>query len=51
MYDFVEYELPLWPFGELSFALVKKDLEKIFNFRSQIFFKKFANKSSESQGH
>jgi len=32
--DRVEYELPLWPFGELVYPLVRRELDRIFRFRS-----------------
>jgi ligand-binding SRPBCC domain-containing protein len=32
--DQVEYELPLWPFGEIAYPLVRYELGRIFRFRS-----------------
>jgi ligand-binding SRPBCC domain-containing protein len=32
--DRVEYELPVWPFGELAYPLVRYELDRIFRFRS-----------------
>jgi ligand-binding SRPBCC domain-containing protein len=31
--DVVRYALPLWPLGELSMPLVRRDLKRIFDFR------------------
>lgn len=31
--DTVHYALPLWPLGELAAPLVRRDLERIFDFR------------------
>ena len=31
--DRVEYELPVWPFGELAYPLVRYELDRIFRFR------------------
>ena len=32
--DRVEYDLPVWPFGELAYPLVRYELDRIFRFRS-----------------
>ena len=34
VHDRVEYELPLWPFGEISYPMVRYQLDRIFRFRS-----------------
>ena len=33
MRDTVRYALPLWPLGELAMPLVRRDLQKIFDYR------------------
>jgi ligand-binding SRPBCC domain-containing protein len=33
MRDVIRYALPLWPLGELALGLVRRDLERIFDFR------------------
>lgn len=33
--DDVQYRLPFWPLGELAYALVKAELERIFRFRQR----------------
>ena len=44
MYDYIDYDVPLWPFGEIGLWMIKKDLKKIFNFRSKILTQKFNQK-------
>lgn len=41
MTDRVLYKLPMWPLGEISLPLVKRDVESIFNFRRKVIEKKF----------
>jgi ligand-binding SRPBCC domain-containing protein len=33
--DEVEYRLPLWPFGEVAYPLVRAQLQRIFQFRQE----------------
>ncbi len=35
MLDLVDYELPLWPVGELAHGIVRRQLERIFDFRER----------------
>ncbi len=47
MHDYVDYELPLGPLGQLAHALfVRRTLGKIFNFRQQEIARRFAKQSS-----
>jgi ligand-binding SRPBCC domain-containing protein len=42
MRDTVRYALPLWPLGELSAPLVRRDLARIFDFRHAACARHFA---------
>ena len=42
MRDTVRYALPLWPLGELSAPLVRRDLARIFDFRRDACARRFA---------
>lgn len=42
MRDTVRYALPLWPLGELSAPLVRRDLARIFDFRQAVCARQFA---------
>ena len=33
--DEVRYRLPLWPFGEVAYPIVRRQVEKIFRFRQE----------------
>lgn len=45
MYDYIDYDPPLWPFGEVALWMIKKDLKQIFDFRSKLLIEKFNSKS------
>jgi len=35
MLDLVDYELPFWPIGELAHGIVRRQLERIFDYREE----------------
>jgi ligand-binding SRPBCC domain-containing protein len=36
MTDHVEYQLPLWPIGEVGLPIVRRQVNRIFNYREQV---------------
>lgn len=42
MLDLVDYELPLWPLGELAHGIVRHQLERIFDYREEAIQTEFA---------
>lgn len=44
MRDEVRYALPLQPFGEVARAFVRRDLEKIFDYRSDVIAQRLAER-------
>lgn len=36
MEDVVEYQLPLWPIGEIALPLVRRQIGRIFDYREQV---------------
>lgn len=46
--DEVEYGLPLWPFGEVAYPLVRAQLDRIFQFRQEATRAALVEQSMES---
>lgn len=44
MVDKVVYQLPLWPFGEIFYPLIRRQLSRIFIFREKTIRKIFENR-------
>ena len=44
MFDKVEYRLPLWPFGEILYPLIRRELSRIFLFRQKTIREIFENR-------
>lgn len=40
--DHVEYQLPLWPIGEIALPIVKRQVNRIFDYREQVIREVFA---------
>ncbi len=35
IFDVVKYRFPLWPFGEIAYPIVRRQLDRVFRFRQQ----------------
>ena len=44
MVDNVVYQLPLWPFGEILYPLIRRELSRIFLFRQKTIREIFENR-------
>ena len=51
MRDVVRYALPAWPLSELARPLVRRDLERIFDFRRDAIARRFGTGSAEAVLH
>lgn len=40
--DHVEYQLPLWPIGEIALPIVRRQVNRIFDYREQVIREVFA---------
>ncbi|MEO6223352.1 MAG: SRPBCC family protein [Vicinamibacterales bacterium] len=36
VFDHVEYQLPLWPIGEIALPMVRRQIGRIFDYREQV---------------
>ena len=46
--DVVKYRLPLWPFGEIAYPIVRRQLDRVFRFRQQSIVRLLGEPSSSA---